>query len=109
MVRSLCHVRASFGRGLGGCIATLRLEHGLPAQALSALPQQQGLVGAFLLEAQSLAGAPQTTEQKIRGGSDAEARWVGLIGGYDEEAVVRAAHDVAGAGVLGVYRLSYTL
>lgn len=109
MVRSLCHVRASFGRGLGGCIATLRLEHGLPAQALSALPQQQGLVGAFLLEAQSLAGAPQTTEQKIRGGSDAEARWVGLIGGYDEDAVLRAGNDLVGGGVLGVYRLSYML
>ena len=38
----------------------------------SPLPQQQGLVGAFL-EAQSMAGAPPTTEQKIRGG-DVEAR-----------------------------------
>ena len=108
MVRSLCHVRASFGRGLGGWIATLRLERGLPAQALSALPQQQGLVGAFLLEAQSLAGAPPTTEQKIRGG-DVEARWVGLIAGYNEQAVARAANDLVGDGVLGVYRLSYTL
>jgi hypothetical protein len=108
MVRSLCHVRASFGRGLGGWMATLRLEHGLPAQALSALPQQQGLVGAFLLEAQSMAGAPQTTEQKIRGG-DVEAPWVGLIAGYDEGAVTRAAQDLVGDGVLGVYRLSYTL
>jgi hypothetical protein len=109
MVRSLCHVRASFGRGLGGCIATLRLEDGLPVQALSALPQRGGLVGAFLLEAQSMAGAPQTTEQQIRGGSDAEARWVGLIAGYDEGAVLRAATALVGHGVLGVYRLSYTL
>jgi hypothetical protein len=108
MARSLCHVRASFGRGLGGWIATLRLEHGLPAQALAALPQQQGLVGAFLLEAQPMAGAPPTTEQKIRGG-DAEARWVGLIGGYDEAAVLRAASALVGEGVLGVYRLSYAL
>ncbi len=108
MVRSLCHVRASYGRGLGGWIATLRLEHGLPAQALSVLPQQQGIVGAFLLEAQPMAGAPQTTEQKIRGG-DAEARWVGLVCGYDEVAVARAANDLVGDGVLGVYRLSYTL
>ena len=109
MVRSLCHVRASFGRGLGGCIATLRLEHGLPAQALAALPQQQGLVGAFLLEAQSMAGAPPTAEQKIRGGSDAEARWIILVGGYDEAAVRRAASDLVGDGMPGVYRLSYTL
>ena len=101
-------MRTSFGRGLGGCIATLRLEHSVPAQALEALPQQQGLVGAFLLEAQSMAGAPQTTEQKIRGG-DAEARWVGLIGGYDEGAGLRAANDLVGDGVLGIYRLSYTL
>lgn len=109
MVRSLCHVRATFGHGLGGYMATLRLEHGLPAQALSALPQQQGLVGAFLLEAQSMAGAPQTTEQKIRGGADAEARWVGLIAGYNEDAVRRTASELADDGVLGVYRLSYTL
>jgi hypothetical protein len=108
MVRSLCHVRASLGRGLGGWMATLRLEHGLPAQALSPLPQQQGLVGAFLLEAQSMAGAPPTTEQKIRGG-DVEARWVALITGYDEQAVARAANALVGDGVLGVYRLSYTL
>jgi len=108
MVRSLCHVRARLGRGLGGWMATLRLEHGLPAQALSPLPQQQGLVGAFLLEAQSMAGAPPTTEQKIRGG-DVEAGWVGLITGYDEQAVARAANALVGDGVLGVYRLSYTL
>ena len=108
MVRSLCHVRASLGRGLGGWMATLRLEHGVPAQALSSLPQQQGLVGAFLLEAQSMAGVPPTTEQKIRGG-DVEARWVGLITGYDEQAVARAANALVGDGVLGVYRLSYTL
>jgi hypothetical protein len=108
MVRSLCHVHASLGRGLGGWMATLRLEHGLPAQALSPLPQQQGLVGAFLLEAQSMAGAPPTTEQKIRGG-DVEARWVALITGYDEQAVARAANALVGDGVLGVYRLSYTL
>lgn len=108
MVRSLCHVRASFGRGLGGWMATLRLEHGLPAQALSALPQQQGLVGAFLLEAQPMAGAPQTTEQKIRGG-DAEARWVGLVCGYDALAITAAANKLAANGIVGVYRLSYTL
>jgi hypothetical protein len=108
MVRSLCHVRASFGRGLGGWMATLRLEHGLPAQALSALPQQQGLVGAFLLEAQPMAGAPQTTEQKIRGG-DAEARWVGLVCGYDAIAITAAANKLAANGIVGVYRLSYTL
>jgi hypothetical protein len=56
-----------------------------------------------------VAGAPQTTEQKIRGGCDAEARWVGLIGGYDEAAVLRAASALVGEGVLGLYRLSYTL
>ena len=108
MVRSLCHVRASFGRGLGGWMATLRLEHDLPAQALAALAGNEGIVGAHLLEAQPMAGAPQTTEQKIRGG-DAEARWVGLVGGYDERAVARAANELVGDGVLGVYRLSYTL
>ena len=36
-------------------------------------------------------------------------RGVALITGYDEQAVARAANALVGDGVLGVYRLSYTL
>ena len=103
MVRSLCHVRSGYGRGLGGSMATLRLE-----RALATLPERKGVSAAHLLQAQSMAGAPQTAEQKLRGG-DAEAPWVGLIGGYDEDAVTRAANELVGDGVMGLYRLSYLL
>jgi hypothetical protein len=83
------------------------------------LPSRKGLTGAHLLESQSMAGAPQTTEQKIRGG-DARADWILLICGYDAEAVKAiladdvgpdalqargAAHGAAGA----LYRLAYSL
>jgi len=103
MVRSLCHVRSGYGRGLGGSMATLRLE-----RALATLAERKGVSAAHLLQAQSMAGAPQTAEQKLRGG-DAEAPWVGLIGGYDEDAVTRAANELVGDGVMGLYRLSYLL
>ena len=71
------------------------------------LPQGKGLTGAHLLESLPMAGAPQTTEQKIRGG-DATADWVMLVGGYDLEAVKHASSQVAG-GIVGIYRPVYSL
>jgi hypothetical protein len=108
MVRSLCRVRARFGRGVAHAIATVRLDAALPVDALSALPERKGITAAGLLESQSMSGMAQTTEQKIRGG-DAEARWIALIGGYDAEAVETAARQAAPRGVRGLYRLSYSL
>jgi hypothetical protein len=106
MVRSLCIVRARFGRGVGGALATLRSR--IPENALAPLPERNGITAAALLESQPMAGVPQTTEQKIRGG-DAEAEWVALIGGYDADAVAAAAKEIAPDAIPGLYRLSYLL
>jgi len=100
MVRSLCEVRQSWGGGLPQALATIRFS-----QALPTLPKGKGLTGAHLLQAQPMAGAPQTAEQKIRGG-DATADWIMLIGGYDAEAVSGAAMP---EGVVGFYRPAYSL
>jgi len=128
MVRSLCRVRASFGGGLARAMATIRfsplprkarrLSQWLAGDAMPALPGRKGLTAAHLLESQPMAGAPQTTEQKIRGG-DAVADWALLIGGYDAEAVQAvangmaadslAAHGAAPAASAATYRLAYSL
>jgi hypothetical protein len=106
MVRSLCNVRARFGRGLGHALATLRLD--APLEGLSALPERRGVSTALLLESKPMTGMPQTTEQQIRGG-DAEANWIALIGGYDTDLVAVAARELAPRAVAGLYQLSYSL
>jgi hypothetical protein len=108
MLRSLCQVRASFGRGVAQAAATLRLDAPLAAESLSALPKCKGLTAAQLLESQSMAGMRPTTEQRIRAG-DTEAGWIAIIGGYDVDAVGVAAREVGPRAVAGVYRLSYCL
>lgn len=106
MVRSLCEVRASFGRGVAQAVATLQLE--VQADSLSKLPERKGLTAAHLLKVQPTTGMAQTVEQKIRGG-DAEAKWIAILGGYDVNAVGVAAREVGPRAVAGVYRLSYCL
>jgi hypothetical protein len=119
MVRSLCRVRASFGGGLGGALATLRfspprrggraLVKRLAAEVLPGLPGRKGLSGAQLLQSQPAAATPQTAEQRIRGG-DARADWAVLVCGYDVDAVRAAAGELAlPAAVEGLYRLAYAL
>jgi hypothetical protein len=106
MVRNLCEVRASFGRGVAQALAMLQLE--VAADALSALPARKGLTAAHLLESRPMAGMAQTVEQKIRGG-DAGTKWIALLGGYDVDAVRIAAREVAPRAVARIYRLSYCL
>lgn len=100
MVRSLCLVRASSGRGLPGAMLTVRFSSG-PAD----LPGGKGITNAHLLEAQPMPAV--TEEQKIRGG-DATADRVLLVGGYDAAAVERAVPRLEGA-TRRLYRLSYSL
>jgi hypothetical protein len=106
MVRNLCEVRASFGRGMAQALAKLELE--VPAHALSALPGRKGLTAAHLLESRPTAGMAQTVEQKIRGG-DAEAKWIVLIGGYDVDALAAACRELAPGAAAQLYRLSFCL
>jgi hypothetical protein len=107
VVRSLCEVRASFGRGVGQALATLRVP--VAADALSSLPARKGLTAAHLLESRATSGMAPTAEQKLRGGVDPRAAWATLVGGYDGEAVARAAKEIAPSAEMGLYRLSYCL
>jgi hypothetical protein len=100
MARTLCEVRASAGRGFAGVLAVIQDK--VPLQT------GKGISAAHLLEGRSLAGTPQTAEQRLRGG-DAEAQWISLIGGYDAAAVEAAARALGGEALVGVYRLSYSL
>ena len=109
MMRSLCVLRTGWGGGLPQVLATVRFSP--PATTLPTLPQRKGLTGAHLLESQPMAGAPQTAEQKIRGG-DRTADWVLLVGGYDVEAVKTVVTDEVDAQpgcIVGLYRPAYSL
>jgi hypothetical protein len=120
MVRSLCRVRASFGGGMGGALATIRfspaprgrraLVERLASEVLPGLPGRKGLSGAHLLASQPAAATPQTAEQRIRGG-DAHADWALLVCGYDVDAVRAAvAGEFALPGAVGeLYRLAYSI
>jgi|SRR5687767_9374653 len=128
MVRSLCQVRASCGRGLAHGLATVRfspspgsaaaLADWLAACFLPELPERPGLTAAHLLESQAM-DAAQTTEQKIRG-RDATADWILLICGYDVEEVKVVADDLVNpqaliahgalpGAVTGHYRMACSL
>ena len=129
MVRSLCRVRASFGRGIAHVLASIRfspsprgktsLSKWLAADALPTLSERTGLTGLQLLESQPMPTTPQTAEQKIRG-KDAQADWVLLIGGYDADAIKAvvtnelnadafAKHGALPARVEGLYCPAYSL
>jgi hypothetical protein len=124
MVRSVCRVRASFGVGVPGTVATIRFS---PLQrkakqlmtwlgiGLPELVKQRGLSSASLLHSEPMGAAPQTAEQKIRGG-DAAADWVLLLGGYEAAAVTGAinelqleAHGAAPGRLEGLYRPVFCL
>ena len=127
MVRSLCRLRAVFGGGLPYAMATIRFSPSkgrrgsllkwLAAEMMPSLPSRKGLASAYLLESLPQREAPQTAEQKIRGG-DARADCVLLVGGYDAEAVQTAVHQdlkeiekhgAASGRVDGLYRCAYSL
>ena len=128
MVRSVCRVRATFGRGIAHALATIRLSptpggadalaDWLVARALPALAERAGLTAAHLVESQPM-NPGQTTEQKIRG-KDAMADWILLVCGYDVEAVRAAsgsqlssptlrAHGALPGAVPGLYRAAFSL
>ena len=110
MVRSLCRVEASFGAGLGQTLLTVRFSpYEDMTNLLAGVPSRKGLVAARLLRNIARPDAPQTTEQRIRGG-DAAADWILLVNGYSAEAVAsfasRELTAVRGA-VAGLYRLAH--
>jgi hypothetical protein len=127
MVRSLCRVRAAFGGGLAGAIATIRFSASpdsrrsllkwLAAERMPSLPQRMGLATVGLLEALPSSAAAPTAEQEIRG-MDATADCVLLICGYDVEALEALvalelgeleSHGALSGGIAGLYRCAYSL
>ncbi|MCA1381695.1 hypothetical protein [Bradyrhizobium sp. BRP23] len=128
MVRSQCRIAASFGCGIAGALATIRLSplNGRAAElqahlldTLGALASKPGLTGAHLLLTDTPKTSSPTTEQQIRG-NDGAADWIILVSGYDIDAV-----DAVIAGQLsppslqragaqdgptpGRYRLAFTM
>ena len=98
IIRSQCRVLASYGGGMAGSLATVRLspEDGYSEQLgatmdgiIPALMRNPGLTGAHLLKTETPYAARLTTEQKIRGG-DGSADWIVIVSGYDPAAVQEA-------------------
>ncbi|MGH9817721.1 MAG: hypothetical protein ACRD6I_16730 [Candidatus Acidiferrales bacterium] len=120
MTRGFCAVagHAGFGLGIAALVARFK-PAGDPSWLRELMPRlaaRPGLGGCYLFE--SVATAPMTREQSIRG-ADAGVDWVLRVTGYDEEAVAtleRAdlkksrleAQGAATAG-FGLYRTDYTL
>ena len=98
--RSICETAASFGRGVGSLMLTLRiapradgaeaLRRWLTGQALPALADRPGMSGAHLLIADPAASRTESAEKKLRDHPDDIADWVVLVEGYDSQAVAEA-------------------
>ena len=125
MVRSLCRIDASEGGGIARSMMTVRLSPRAGAAAalrqrlrdeLSSLARAPGITGAHLLHTKAPAHS-MTQEQRIRGGADAAADWIVLVGGYDREALeamangkLAAATDGAESGMISaMYDLSHAV
>lgn len=100
MVRSQCRVDASAGAGLARHALTLRLApaqgrqerlRGYLGQLGRDIALRPGTTAAHLLLTQT-PELPKTSEEKIRG-NDQVADWIYLVGGYEEEALARLAHE----------------
>lgn len=95
MVRSQCHVVATYGGGIARSMATTRLSPRRGAaqtlldglrDILKSLPGIPGITGAHLLQTQTPESAT-TLEQRIRGGADGAADWILLVSAYDRGAL----------------------
>jgi hypothetical protein len=128
MVRSQCRVVATVGAGVARLVLTLRLSprggqtdrmRTFLVEQARAIAAHPGTTGAHLLHAEP-PEIPLTTEQRIRGGRDASADWIFVVGGYDvvalealragnlsDAALVRQGADDAIQA--GVYVLSHAL
>ena len=91
MTRALCRVTESFGLGTGGKMAFVPLSpdpskvgqlRNWIAETLAPLSEQQGMLGAHLLEGDGTASRTQTREKELRGDADGVADWLLLLEGY---------------------------
>jgi hypothetical protein len=124
--RSLCRVEVSLGRAQGGLMATWRLEATvgqegrlsdyLVREALPAIFERPGVLGAHCGTADRSGSNLMTEERKARGSTTLVPGWVVLVEGISVAALTAAAepeltphalrlHGAAGEGMFGVYRL----
>jgi hypothetical protein len=94
--RTLCRVAASFGKGVGGALLTIRLAPAAGrAEALrerlqgllAELATRPGIVGAHLLQADEGASRTETAEKALRERPDEIADWVLLVEALDRPAL----------------------
>lgn len=107
--RTLCRVVASVGNGICAELLTIQLA-GAPGrsgalgrwltQAIPALAERPGVLGAHYLEGDFTASRTETEEKRLRAGSDAIADRVVLIGGYDADALAEVRRTVLAPAVL---------
>ena len=128
MVRSQCRVAASFGGGVAGSLATIRLSPDagremdlktVLVEGFRELATKPGLTGAHLLLTDTPTTSSLTAEQRMRG-SDAVADWIVLLSGYDPDVIRRIVADRLSSSALrragaredptiGHYRLAFTM
>lgn len=127
--RSLCRVGGSFGYGQGGVIMTWRFEtmsgqedecrRYLAREALPAVVDRPGTVGAHFGVADRSGSEIVTEEKKARGTATIVPGWIILVEGISAAALEQAAEPPLGVGALrahgaanpiecGVYRLEYS-
>lgn len=108
MVRSQVRIVASYGSGIAGFVATVRLSPQPEGAAslvaalhatLSAYASEPGLTGGHLLVTETPATARPTTEQRIRG-HDGAADWIAPVCGYDLNRVQQAVQAEMGPAAL---------
>jgi hypothetical protein len=107
--RTLCRVVASVGNGICAELLTIQLA-GAPGrsgalgrwltQAIPALAERPGVLGAHYLEGDFTASRTETEEKRLRTGSDAIADRVVLVGGYDADALAEVRRTVLASAAL---------
>jgi hypothetical protein len=128
-LRTVCDLAASFGRGEGAWVETIRLSASADAgtfktaiaeKILRPVSEQPGIVGAHLLQGQQTASAGDTAEKKLRAQPDQVADWVVLIEGIEQDALTAIRRDAASNDAFlrqgakpsierGLYRLQFAL
>ena len=127
--RTVSEVAASFGRGEGALIDTIRLSASGDAGAFKAavaekilrpLSGEVGIVGAYLLQGQKAASQGDTAEKKLRTQPDQVADWVVLIEAVEPASIEAIRRSVASNDAFtrqgavptmerGLYRLQFAL
>jgi hypothetical protein len=107
--RTLCRVVASVGNGICAEFLTIQLA-GAPGrsgalgrwltQAIPALAERPGVLGAHYLEGDLRASRTETEEKRLRAGSDAIADRVILVGGYDADGLAEVRRTVLASAAL---------